>query len=106
MANLLKIFFLLKILLQALKSPQTALINQGTVFDHKVQLMKELFEQKKLIVKDQLNLQKGNPSLLRNNSRDFIVDQYENQKTVKDTERMKRAAFLNRSVMKFNSMFY
>ena len=104
MANLLKIFFLLKILLQALKSPQTALINQGTVFDHKVQLMKELFEQKKLIVKDQLNLQKVNPPLLRNNSRDFIMNQYENQKAVKDLAKVKKSTFLNRSVMKFNSM--
>ena len=64
--------------------------------------MKELFDQKKLIVKDQLQLEKGVSPTMKNErraSRDFIMDNYESEKTRRDAAMVKKITFLNKSVV-------
>ena len=90
--------------MQLLKTPQKrSSFHQDSVLDHKLQLLKELFDQKKLIVKDQLQLKKGVSPLMKNDrraSRDFIMNHYESEKTRKDAEMVKKTTFLNKSVKK------
>ena len=89
--------------LQSFITPQKrSSFHQDSVWDHKLQLLKELFDQKKLIVKDQLQLEKGVSPMLKNDiraSRDFIIDNYENEKTRRDAAMVKKITFLNKSVI-------
>ena len=88
--------------MQTFKSAQQrSSFHEDSVWDQKLQLLKELFDQKKLIVKDQLQLEKGSSPLMKNErraSRDFIIDHYEIEKTRRDAAMVKKITSLNKSV--------